>query len=127
MDTITQENRAGVKVQLAYFTETTSAGATGKGNIKVIEDCTFNQLEDLARGEIKRRINAICRESKATVLSINGCTMAKPYEYKLSAVLAGRGKVDMAEFIIALRKAGKTPEEICNLIAGEDATEKKGK
>ena len=96
----------------SFVTHTTAGGAVGKKNIKVEVDVDLDTLKKLARGEIQRDINKMCRESDATVKKISASSNDEPFVVKVSDLSKGTAKVNYKANIKDMQGLGMSAEDI---------------
>ena len=104
-------------VKLDFFTNTTSGGAIGKNNIKVMVDCPMTYLLGLAKLEMQRMLNKQCRDDFGTVQAIKGATMQDPFIMNVTGAGA-RTKMDVKEVLLSMKNNGMTNDEIISALLG---------
>lgn len=127
--TITDTNMNEFQFISSYRINTTSNGCTGKKNIEIVYDkVTPMVVMALADGEIKRKVNALARESDGLVERIKSATQEKPVVFKVSELSSGtvmRVAVDpMIQLKNDLASGARTKEgiqaELAELLAALD-------
>lgn len=97
----------------AYYWSSKSGGADGKDNIHVqFDSITIGDVESLARQEVQRKIQSACRSSAGMVERIKMSTREKPYVFKVSELLKGMKREDMAAVVADMKARGLSNDEI---------------